>query len=39
MYNRYIRNDDGRYERIPVEETPPPPPPGGERQEIGRAHV
>ena len=33
MYNRYIRNDDGRYERIPVEETPPPPPPGGERQE------
>ncbi len=33
MYNRYIRNDDGRYERIPVEETPPPPPPpGGERQ-------
>lgn len=34
MYNRYIRRDDGVYERIPVEEPPPsgsspPPPPGG----------
>ena len=40
MYNRYIRNDAGVYERIPVEEPPPftspgcgdgppPPPPGG----------
>lgn len=27
MYNRYIRNDDGKYERIPVENTPPPHPP------------
>ena len=32
MYNRYVRSDDGRYERIPTpdppprEETPPPPP-------------
>ncbi len=26
MYNRYIRGDDGRYERVPVD--PPPPPPG-----------
>lgn len=33
MYNRYIRRDDGVYERIPVQEPPPsdsaPPPPGG----------
>ena len=29
MYNRYIRNDAGRYERIPVEEAPPPPPDTG----------
>ena len=31
MYNRYIRNDDGVYTRIPQEESPPasgPPPPG-----------
>jgi hypothetical protein len=30
MYNRYIRNDDGVYERVPTQETPsrePPPPP------------
>ncbi len=28
MYNRYIRNDMGQYQRIPVQdETPPPPPP------------
>ena len=27
MYNRYIRNDTGQYQRIPVQETPPPPPP------------
>ncbi len=32
MYNRYVRSDDGRYERIPTpdppprEEAPPPPP-------------
>lgn len=25
MYNRYIRSDSGRYERIPVQESPPPP--------------
>ncbi len=36
MYNRYIRNDAGQYERIPVQEAPPPPsggptpPPGPE---------
>ena len=32
MYNRYIRNDMGQYERIPTQETPPPggpPPPDG----------
>lgn len=31
MYNRYIRNDNGAYTRIPEEEphtAPPPPPPG-----------
>lgn len=36
MYNRYIRNDRGVYERIPVQDPPPspggppPPPPPGE---------
>ncbi len=25
MYNRYVRNDAGQYERIPVAEPPPPP--------------
>ena len=31
MYNRYIRNDNGSYTRIPEEKDPPPggPPPGG----------
>ena len=37
MYNRYIRNDQGTYTRVPEEDTPPrpapegppPPPPGG----------
>lgn len=33
MYNRYIRNDTGAYERIPEQEPPqrqgPPPPSGG----------
>ncbi len=40
MYNRYVRNDNGVYSRIPQEDTapppqedasppPPPPPPGG----------
>ena len=33
MYNRYIRNDMGQYERIPPPEGgaygPPPPPPSG----------
>ena len=28
MYNRYIRNDAGVYERIPIEEAPPFAPPG-----------
>ena len=27
MYNRYIRNDNGEYTRIPQFEPPPPPPP------------
>ena len=27
MYNRYIRNDRGVYERVPMEDAPPPPPP------------
>ncbi len=25
MYNRYIRNDNGEYRRIPRQEAPPPP--------------
>lgn len=29
MYNRYIRNDNGSYTRIPEEGTPGGPPPGG----------
>lgn len=33
MYNRYIRNDTGQYERVPEQEPPPRqtdgPPPGG----------
>lgn len=38
MYNRYIRNDQGTYTRVPEEDAPPrpapegpppPPPPGG----------
>lgn len=36
MYNRYIRNDQGTYTRVPEEDTPPrpapegpPPPPSG----------
>ncbi len=24
MYNRYLRNDDGVYKRIPMQESPPP---------------
>lgn len=40
MYNRYIRNDAGQYERIPVQEPPPPggeapPSPGGSGREEG----
>lgn len=27
MYNRYIRNDNGQYQRIPVQDSAPPPPP------------
>lgn len=27
MYNRYIRNDNGQYQRVPVQDAPPPPPP------------
>ena len=34
MYNRYLRNDDGVYTRMPMQdlprrEAPPPPPPAG----------
>lgn len=33
MYNRYVRNDNGQYERIPTQDAPPPPneqtPPAG----------
>ena len=34
MYNRYIRDDYGRYERVPQYEVPPntPPPPPPERE-------
>jgi len=35
MYNRYIRDDTGRYERVPqfdVPPAPPPPPPVHERE-------
>ena len=28
MYNRYVRNDKGQYERIPTQDAPPPPPGG-----------
>ena len=27
MYNRYIRNDNGAYDRVPQQETAPPSPP------------
>lgn len=30
MYNRYIRNDNGVYDRVPQQETAPPSPPGPE---------
>ena len=33
MYNRYVRNDAGQYERIPVAEPPPPPSEGSGRTE------
>lgn len=34
MYNRYIRNEDGAYLRIPQSErTPPPPPPPPMKEE------
>lgn len=29
MYNRYIRNDNGTYTRMPEEESHTPPPPSG----------
>ena len=31
MYNRYIRNDAGVYQRVPTQESQPGPPTGGER--------
>ena len=38
MYNRYIQNDDGVYQRIPhrEEHAPPPPPSWEERREERR---
>ena len=35
MYNRYIRNDNGEYQRVPQQEAPPPPdgPRGAHREE------
>lgn len=30
MYNRYIQNDDGVYQRVPHSESQPPPPPSQE---------
>ena len=33
MYNRYIRNDNGQYERVPVNNTPPPYEPHGPNQD------
>lgn len=38
MYNRYIQNDDGVYQRIPHQEehAPPPPPAWEERREERR---
>lgn len=38
MYNRYLRNDQGVYTRLPSEEpraAPPPPPRGGDEPESG----
>ncbi len=32
MYNRYIRDDSGRYERLPQYDSPPPPPPRRETE-------
>ena len=32
MYNRYVRNDNGAYTRIPQEESRKPPPPGPKQQ-------
>ena len=31
MYNRYIRDDDGAYTRVPQPDAPPPPPRAQER--------
>ena len=36
MYNRYIRNDNGVYDRVPQQETAPPPAPAPERQFLNR---
>lgn len=37
MYNRYIRNDNGVYDRVPQQETAPPSPaPAPERQFLNR---
>ena len=43
MYNRYLRNDDGVYTRIPMQdethdEPPPPPPQHGEMPHGGTQH-
>ena len=49
MYNRYLRNDDGVYTRVPMSDPPPekqrqpPPPPGHDgryrRARHGRVHA
>ena len=39
MYNRYIRNDQGIYTRIPQEENPPPPPPSHTATAHGDSHA
>ena len=36
MYNRYIRNDNGVYDRVPQQEAAPPSPPRPSRPRPGR---
>lgn len=43
MYNRYLRNDDGVYTRIPMQESPPqntaPPRPSQSARQNGYSHA